>query len=223
MSGTMHTATTAIGWFLGLTVLLASTVPASVHPHVFAEARLDVVVNPDQTVKSLRHLWRFDDLFSSTVLVEFDTNSDLKLDDTELQEVSKTVYGSLAEYNYFQIVSADGKDVAMKPPAALMANYENDQLIILFESEPKDTLALKGKVDFGIYDPTFYTAIDYTEDESMAVRDLPANCTRAVIRPDPDEAISQNQASLTDEFFTDPTGTDLSKIFATKLELTCKS
>jgi len=219
----MHTATTAIGWFLGLTALLASTVPASVHPHVFAEARLDVVVNPDRTVKSLRHLWRFDDLFSSTVLVEFDANSDLKLDDTELQEVSKTVYGSLAEYNYFQIVSADGKDVAMKPPAALMANYENDQLIILFESEPKDTLALKGKVDFGIYDPTFYTAIDYTEDENMAVRDLPANCTRAVIRPDPDEAISQNQASLTDEFFTDPTGTDLSKIFATKLELTCKS
>ena len=63
--------------------------PASVHPHVFAEARLDVVVNPDQTVKSLRHLWRFDDLFSSTVLVEFDTNSDLKLDDAELQEVSQ--------------------------------------------------------------------------------------------------------------------------------------
>ncbi len=219
----MRTATTAIGSFLGLTALLASTVPASVHPHVFAEARLDVVVNPDQTVKSLRHLWRFDDLFSSTVLVEFDANSDLKLDDTELQEVSKTVYGSLAEYNYFQIVSADGKDVAMKPPAALMANYENNQLIILFESEPKDTLALKGKVDFGIYDPTFYTAIDYTEDENMAVKDLPANCTRAVIRPDPDEAISQNQASLTDEFFTDPTGTDLSKIFATKLELTCKS
>ena len=219
----MHTATTAMGWFLGLTALLASTVPASVHPHVFAEARLDVVVNPDRTVKSLRHLWRFDDLFSSTVLVEFDANSDLKLDDTELQEVSKTVYGSLAEYNYFQIVSADGKDVAMKPPAALMANYENDQLIILFESEPKDTLALKRKIDFGIYDPTFYTAIDYTEDENMAVRDLPANCTRAVIRPDPDEAISQNQASLTDEFFTDPTGTDLSKIFATKLELTCKS
>ena len=57
----------------------------------------------------------------------------------------------------------------------------------------------------------------------MAVKDLPANCTRAVIRPDPDEAISQNQASLTDEFFTDPTGTDLSKIFATRLELTCKA
>ena len=157
------------------------------------------------------------------MLVEFDKNSDLKLDDAELQEVSNTVTQSLAEYNYFQLVSADGKDVAMKPPAALMANYENNQLIILFESEPKETLELKGKVDFGIYDPTFYTAIDFVEDENMAVKDLPANCTRAVIRPDPDEAISQNQATLTDEFFTDPTGTDLSKIFATRLELNCKA
>ena len=213
----MRTATTAFG----LAVLLASTVPASVHPHVFAEARLDVVINPDQTVKSLRHLWRFDDLFSSTVLVEFDQNADLKLDDAELQEVSQTVYASLADFNYFQIVSVDGKDVAMKPPPQLMANYENDQLIIMFESEPEDRLALKGKIDFGVYDPTFYTAIDYTEDENMAVKDLPAGCTRAVIRPDPDEAIAQNQANLTDAFFNDPAGTDLSKIFATKLELTC--
>jgi ABC-type uncharacterized transport system substrate-binding protein len=138
-----------------------------------------------------------------------------------LQEVSSTVFASLADYGYFQLVSADGKDVAMKPPASLMANYENNQLIILFESEPKEPLRLKGKVDFGIYDPTFYTAIDFLEDENMAVDPMPASCKRAVIRPDPDEAISQNQASLTDEFFTDPTGTDLSKIFATRLELTC--
>jgi ABC-type uncharacterized transport system substrate-binding protein len=201
--------------------VFASTVPASVHPHVFAEARLDVTLNSDQSVKSLRHLWRFDDLFSSTVLMEFDKNSDLKLDDAELQEVSSTIFASLAEYDYFQLVSADGKDVTMKPPAGLMANYENDQLIVLFESEPTAPLKLAGKLTFGVYDPTFYTAIDFVEDENMAVKDLPASCKRTVIRPDPDEAISQNQANLTDAFFTDPTGTDLSKIFATRLELTC--
>lgn len=208
---------------LGLATLLGSVGPAHVHPHVFAEARLDVVVNPDGTVKSLRHLWRFDDLFSSTVLVEFDGNGDLKLDDAELQEVSKTVYDSLADFNYFQMVSLDGKDVAMQPPPQLMATFENDQLIIMFESQPKEALALKGKVDFGVYDPTFYTAIEYTEDQNMAVNGMPSGCVRSVIRPDPDEAIAQNQASLTDEFFNDPTGTDLSKIFATRLELTCTS
>ena len=208
---------------LAIAAILASTGAASVHPHVFAEARLDVVVNPDGTVKSLQHVWRFDDVFSSTVLMEFDKNADLKLDDSELEDVSKTFYDSLAEYNYFQLVTVDGKDVKMRPPALLMANYENDQLIILFESQPEAPLKLAGTVDFGIYDPTFYTAIDFTEDDHMAVDTLPSDCQRQVIRPDPDTAISQNQKTLTDAFYNDPTGTDLSKIFATKLELTCKA
>jgi ABC-type uncharacterized transport system substrate-binding protein len=111
----------------------------------------------------------------------------------------------------------------MKPPAQLMANYENDQLIVLFESEPKAPLKLDGKVDFGVYDPTFYTAIDFTEDDHMAVENMPADCARQVIRPDPDDAIAQNKGTLTEAFFNDPTGTDLSKIFATKLELNCKA
>lgn len=208
---------------LAAAALLATTIPASVHPHVFAEARLDVVLNPDNTVRSLRHLWRFDDLFSSTVLMEFDKNADLKLDDSELAEVSKTIFESIGEYNYFQVVTQDGKDVPMKPPANLMANFEEQQLIILFEAEPKEPLQLVGKLDFGVYDPTFYTAMDFTDDANMSVANLPATCTRQVIRPDPDEAIAQNQASLTDAFFNDPAGTDMSKIFATKLELTCQA
>ncbi len=219
----MHLTKRAAILASALAMVLGSSAPVRVHPHVLAEARLDVVVNPDQTVKSLRHLWRFDDLFSSTVLMEFDKNADLKLDDAELQDVSKTVYDSLAEFDYFQLVTADGKDVSMKPPPMLIANYEADQLIILFESEPKEPLKLAGKVDFGVYDPTFYTAIDFVEDENMTVKDLPSTCKRSVIRPNPDEAIAQNQSNLTDAFFNDPSGTDLSKIFATRLELNCQA
>ena len=120
-------------------VLFGSTGPASVHPHVFAEARLDVMLSADgKSVTSLRHLWRFDDVFSSTVLMEFDKNADLKLDDAELQEVASTVYTSIADYDYFQVVTVDGKDVAMNPPPELMVNFDNDQLVILFESQPKE-------------------------------------------------------------------------------------
>ena len=87
---------------------------------------------------------------------------------------------------------------------------------------PEKPLKLKGsKVDFGIYDPTFYTSIDFSTDEDMQVDPLPSDCTKTVIRPDPDTAIAQNRSTLTDAFFNDPTGTNLSKIFATKLELNC--
>lgn len=203
-----------------LAALLVAT-PARVHPHVFAEARLDVDVDPTGHVTSLKHLWRFDDVFSSTVLVEFDRNADLELSDAELQEVSRTVYDSIGEFGYFQVVTANGKDVPMKKPDELIATFEDNQLIILFEAEPEEPLKLSGTVDFGVYDPTFYTAIEFVEDEQMAVDGLPANCARAVIRPDPDEALAQNQQALTEEFFSDPSGNDLSKIFATRLELSC--
>ena len=212
-------------------ILLAATLlavagaagPAVAHPHVFAEARLDVAVNPDRTVEALRHVWRFDDLFSSTVLIEFDRNQDLELDDAELEEVASTVHASLADFNYFQLVTADGRDVPMEAPDRLMAHFQDQQLIILFESRPKTPLPLAGTVGFGVYDPTFYTAIDFIEDETMAVENMPADCERAVIRPDPDEAIAQNQAMLTEDFFNQPDGNDMSKIFATRLELTCKA
>ncbi|MBN9237173.1 MULTISPECIES: DUF1007 family protein [Phyllobacteriaceae] len=203
--------------------LLTGTVPAMVHPHVFAEARLDVVLSPDhQSIAALRHLWRFDELFSSTVLMEFDKNSDLKLDDAELKEVANTIKASLAEYNYFQMVTVDGKDVKMKAPADIVASFDNNQLIVLFEDQPQQPLRLKGKIDLGVYDPTFYTAIDFTDDTNLSVKDLPSSCNRSVIRPDPDQAIAQNQKTLTEAFFNDPTGTDMSKIFATKLELNCR-
>src|SRR5690606_28162320 len=159
----------------------------------------------------------------STVLMEFDANADLRLDDAELQEVANTIHASLADFNYFQLVTVDGKDVKMKPPAAIMANFENNQLIILFESEPETPIQLAGDIRLGVYDPTFYTAIDFTEDANMAVEGLPSSCVRTVIRPDPDAALAENQQTLTEAFFNDPAGTDMSKIFATKLELKCQA
>ena len=204
---------------LAAALMAMSPVAAPAHPHIFAEARLDVAVNEAGEVEALRHLWRFDDLFSATVIMEFDTNGDQQLDHDELETVSGVIYGSLEEFNYFQLVTRDGADVTMQRPPELMASMENNQLIVFFEAKPQDPLPLRGKLVFGVYDPTFYTAIDFVEDEYLAVDNLPSSCTRTVVRPDADEIVMQNQDTLTDEFFTDPT--DMSKIFATRLELAC--
>lgn len=205
----------------GIATAIVTPQTVLAHPHVFAEARLDVVIEGGQSVTALRHLWRFDDLFSSTVLVEFDKNGDLELDQDELAAVADTVHQSLADFDYFQLVTANGKTVAMAPPEKLIAQFTDNQLIILFESQPAQPIQLAGKLDFGVYDPTFYTAIDFTEDDMLVALQLPARCSRAVVRPDPDEAIALNQERLTEEFFNDPSGNDLGSIFATRLELTC--
>lgn len=210
--------------FVGTLALgLAFATPAYVHPHVFAEARLDISIKPDGTVEKLGHVWRFDDLFSSTVLVEFDKNGDLKLDEKELGDLAETINASISEFDYFQTVELNGKKIVMAAPAHLLADFQNNQLLIVFESTPKQPLKLGKKTSFGVYDPTFYTAIDYVNDTDVHVTGMPSSCTDKVVRPNPDEAIAQNQGTLTDAFFNDPTGTNMSKIFATRLEITCPS
>ena len=189
------------------------------HPHIFADARFDVIADKAGLVQRLRHLWRFDEVFSSTVILEFDRDGNFKLDEAELRAASAVIHKSLGDYNYFQMVAVDGKDVEMSKPERMMATMDSNQLIIFFETLPKETLHLKGQLVFRVYDPTFYTALDFAHDDYMAVENMPSHCRRTVIRPDPDEAIAENQNSLTQAFFTDPT--DFSKLFATRLQLDC--
>ncbi|KAA3498143.1 DUF1007 family protein [Rhizobium rhizogenes] len=197
-------------------------VAASAHPHIFAEARMEIVEGPNGTVQEVRNIWRFDEMFSASVVMDYDKNSDLKLDKDELADIGNTVLESLAEYSYYTFITADSKPVAFGKPEAIHVDYKDNQILMFFSVKPTKPLAIKGKLSFGAWDPTMYTAIDFAKDGDLAMqgKDLAA-CKHHVVRPDPDEVLAQNQSTLTDAFFNDPTGTDMTKMFATRLEVTC--
>ena len=201
---------------------LAAPAAALAHPHIFAEARLEVVAGDDGTVSELRNVWRFDDMFSASVVMDFDKNSNSELDPEELAEVGKTVLESLEEFSYYTTITEDGKTVKVGKPDAINVDFKDGQLLMFFTVKPGEVMPLKGKLTFGVYDPTMYAAMDFASDDDLvAVGDKFAACKRAVVRPDTDEVLAQNQDSLTEAFFNDPAGTDMSKLFATRLEMTC--
>lgn len=209
---------------LPLLTALGLSVPsiALAHPHIFAEARLEVIAGDDGNVQELRNVWRFDEMFSSSVLLDFDTNTDLKLDEKELAELGEVMRTSLADFDYFTTITLDGKPEKIQKPDAIHVSFDQNQVMIFFAVKPEKTLPLKGKLTFGIYDPSMYTAIDFPTDEDLVAQGSGVSaCKREVVRPDPDEIIAENSATLTEAFFNDPTGTDMSKLFATRLELTC--
>jgi ABC-type uncharacterized transport system substrate-binding protein len=181
--------------------------PASTHPHVLAEAKLNITITPDGYVDQLSHIWRFDDLFSETVMFEFDKDADGKINPAEQAEISKTIVESIGEYNYFEAVTTNGKEVKMAKPANLQASFDGKILVITFANGPVEKVPMTGKTTFGIYDPTFYTSIEFVEDKDVVVTALPATCKSTLVRPDADEALAQNKSSLTEAFFNDPQGT----------------
>jgi ABC-type uncharacterized transport system substrate-binding protein len=205
-----------------LAVLACAPATALAHPHVFADARLEIVAGDDGNVTELHNVWRFDEVFSSSVLMDFDKNTNLKLDPDELAEIGKTVLTSLEDFGYYTTLTDNGKTVKVSKPDMIHVDYKDGQLLMFFAIKPAAPMPLKGKLTFGIYDPTLYTSIDFPSDKDVVLLGKFDTCKSAIVRPDPDEVIAENKSTLTDAFFNDPTGTDMSKLFATRAEVTCQ-
>jgi ABC-type uncharacterized transport system substrate-binding protein len=204
------------------TAQFLSTSTSQAHPHVFAEANLELLSNDVGGLEEIRHVWRFDEFFSASVLIDFDANSNLKLDPEELEEIGQVVHKSLAEFGYYTELVVDGQSVAMAPPDMIITDYVDDQLLMFFAMSPAHPLKLEGKISVGVFDPTFYASIDFLNDTDLNFTGPHENrCKKAVVRPDPDEVLTQNQGSLTDAFYDDQEDNDISKLFATRLEVTC--
>lgn len=213
---------TDIKAILPVAALLAlAPAAAAAHPHVFADARLEVVAGADGTIRELRNVWRFDDVFSSQVLLDFDKNTNLVLDRDELEEIGRTVRNSLEEFGYYTTLTLDGNAVAVDKPDVINVDFKDGRLLMFFAVKPATPMPLKGKLTFGVYDPTLYASIDFPSDGDLVLMGDFKACKHAIVRPDADEVIAENRSNLTDAFFNDPTGTDMSKLFATRMEVTC--
>ncbi|WP_144049205.1 DUF1007 family protein [Liberibacter crescens] len=192
------------------------------HPHIFIEAHLEVAVSPDDNKLELRNVWRFDEMFTSSVIIDFDKSGNLRLDPDELAEVSKTIRESLAEYDYYITATVDGQKMIINKPDIINSDIQNNRLIMIFSIKLNKTAPLSGKFVFRLCDPTLYTSISFIDDKDLiAVGNHFSKCNHKVVRPNPDEVIAENKSTLTDAFFNDPTGTNMQKLFATRLEMTC--
>ena len=197
--------------------------PVSAHPHVFAEARLEVETAADGKIVELRNVWRFDEVFSASVVIDFDTNNNLVMEPDELEKVGAIVKESLEEYGYYTNLTENGRDIGVQPPDRMVADFQDGQLLLIFAVRPSEPMALSGKLSVGVYDPTMYAAIDFPTDGDLSVTGASADkCETKVVRPDPDQIIAENEQSLTEAFYETTGNNDLSKLLATRIELTCK-
>ncbi|GGE25248.1 ABC transporter substrate-binding protein [Aureimonas endophytica] len=218
----MWTAGLAAG--MAAACLLASTA-ARAHPHVFADARMEIVGDASGQLKAIRNIWRMDEMFSTSVVLDYDKNKNSILDDDELQAVADTVKESIAEYSFYTFVQKPGgAQVKMQPPEEIRALYQDSQLLIFFEMKPAEPVDLKTvPITVANFDETFFTAFEFAEDGFQLV-DLPASCTKSVTVPDEDEAAQQwmaSIASLGPDQTVPEDGVNYAQILATRVEVKC--
>ncbi len=211
----------------GAAFLMAATGGAEAHPHVFVDSRMEIVGDAKGMLTSVRNIWRFDELFSSSVVVDFDKNGNGKLDDDEVQAVAATVKQSIAEWEFYTFVSVGKRDIKLQPPAEIRGLFENGQLLLFFEMKPAEPVDLKAApVTFTAYDESYFVAFDFADENAFQLLDLPKTCTKAYTKPDPDEDASEwmNSVSMLKPGQSIPEdGVNFSQVLATRVDVSCKA
>lgn len=211
---------------VGALALLAMMLPlpsAIAHPHVTVEANLEIMRDDAGNVIELRHVWRFDELFSTTVLLDFDANGNNVLEPDELAKVSETVSLSMAEQDYFTEVRVGPETVAFKPPERVMVDYVDGQVLMFFSLGFDEPLAFTSEpFKVSVSDPTYYVAMEIVDESAVQVTGKGSACGVEIARPDFDKLMSQNQTTLTEQFFNDPKNDGLGDEWLTWITLKCR-
>ncbi len=194
--------------------------PALAHPHVWVTARAEIVYAPDGKVVAVRHSWTFDPAYSAFITQGLDKNNDGKLTSDELQELAKVNTDSLAEFDYFTHLKANGAKQAFDAPREAKMAFENGAATLSFHLPLKKPAANKA-VALEIYDPSFFVAFGMAEgDDAIKLANAPKGCAATVTRPKPVEAVQQQR--LSEAFFQALTAaSDYSAGQASKVIVAC--
>jgi ABC-type uncharacterized transport system substrate-binding protein len=212
---------------LATAAMLAWPTAAMPHPHVWIEMRSDVVVNEQGLISAINVEWTFDDGYAQAALEGLDTNQDGNYSTAELDPLTKENMQSLKDYEFFTFPRAGGKKLEIDEIKEYGQLYSNNRLTLHFVVPLKEPVDPR-KQDFyyKIYDPDFFIAMDYMQDEPVSVvGTLPQGCTLD-LRPVPTgEEIEQKREYLSTKGkdWQPDTDEDFGGMFAQPVHIACQS
>ena len=100
--------------------------------------------------------WKIDEMTSSLLIMEFDTNSDGKIDNKENFFIYGTYFLPLKDFNFYTDIRINGKMQTLPKPKNFKATIEDNRIWYSFDIEKKYNIK-NTKFDFG--DEDFFVAM----------------------------------------------------------------
>jgi ABC-type uncharacterized transport system substrate-binding protein len=134
------------------------------HPHVFVDAEL-IIVFDSQGLAGFRQRWLFDEMFSGTMLSNFDKDRDQILDAGEIGEIKKGGFSNLRNYGYFTHILIDGDIFEVQYVTDFSAEIADNKLIYTFFVPCHVAASEQFKhVTVSLFDETYYTDVALVHD-----------------------------------------------------------
>src|SRR3954454_5090720 len=160
---------------IALAALALFTAAAQAHPHVWVTMKSEVVYGADGVATGIRHAWTFDDMFSTYATQGLESKEKGKFTREELAALAQVNIESLKEFDYFTLANLNGKKTQLKPPVDYYLEFA-DGLLTLNFTLPLATPAKAQRLDFEMFDPTWFVDFSFAEKEPARLTGGPEGC-----------------------------------------------
>lgn len=153
---------------------VATAQTAIAHPHVWIQAKAELVFDAQNRFTAVRHVWEFDEGFSSFATQGLDENGDGVFTREELAELAQVNMDSLKDFEFFTYVQMGEDDPKYGAPRDYWLKYENSLLTLHFTLPMEVAVSADLKKGFSdltveIFDPTFFVDVGFVETEAAKV------------------------------------------------------
>lgn len=162
--------------------------------------------------------WTFDEFYSAFAVQDFKKRPDGSYDPADLEKLVEVNLANLKEWNYFTEVTAKGKPVPLGIAKSEGGSFDQKSGQLTMTFTVPLTAPAAAPVQFRVYDPSYYIAIDYVKDAPIRlVSSASDGCTVSTKMPNAEKVWT----SLPESAFIGSQAVSLGKNFATTATLVC--
>lgn len=202
-----------------LVCALSAADRAIAHPHVWVVVKAQVLAAPDGKITGIRHIWTFDEPFSTYATMGMDTDKDGKLSRQELEPLAKVNMESLHEYGFFTEVKQGKQQLSFADPMDYFLEHDGKALTLHFTLPVKDGAISVRDARMTVADPSFFVSFEYAKEVPVTVQGVSSSC-KALLKP-PAPALQQRLSQLSENFFQSMQSNGIGSEFATPVTFTC--
>lgn len=154
--------------FLIITALVFVPSLAVAHPHVFLDAAVEFEFS-DDALEGFWAEWKFDEFFTAMIAVDFRIPRNRSLTDEQIHVIEQNAFSNLVHYNYFTVVTADGRRHPVSRVERFSALFRGDRIVYRFFVPFRRPLARSwSEIKVMMFDETFFTDIVFRSDTPVS-------------------------------------------------------
>jgi len=192
--------------------------PADAHPHVWVTAQAEIVYGPDGAAIGVRHIWTFDDMYSSFATQDIDAKIKGRFTREELAPLAKDNVTSLKEYDFFTFAKANGKRLNFGNPTDYWLEYKDSQLT-LYYTLPFAAPVRAPLLSVEIFDPEYFVDFTLAQQDPVRLANAPEQCQLKITRPE--ETSTQGAQRLPEAMAGQPDTMNFGAQFANRILMEC--